>query len=124
MYEVCDDEAFTVTEPMMLLVCEDDNGGIGYISTTSGPTCLNENSCDGIHGNEGNLRCRGWTRCECEDPWAPGNIDYVASLECNQAGRFIEVDLSAYMNQRLWFGVHDHPNGGGHMTYVCLTTWD
>lgn len=122
--EECDDERFTVTSPIMLLVCVDGDNGIAYVATNSGPQCLDADSCDGLHGNEGNDRCQGWERCECEHAWEPGNVNYVANMECTSPGLFLEVDLSAYVGQNLYVGVHDNPNGGGHMNEVCIAAWD
>jgi hypothetical protein len=51
-------------------------------------------------------------------------LNYVVSVECISPGQFIEVDLSAYMGQNLYVGVHDNPNGGGHMNEVCIAAWD
>ena len=41
---------------------------------------------------------------------------------CRSAGQLVEVDLRAWSGQTMWVGVHDHPDGGGHMTEVCIAT--
>jgi hypothetical protein len=120
--EECDDQAFTVPSSPLILVCIDGNDGVAFIASNTGPQCTPAESCDGVNGNEGNDRCQGWERCECEHAWDPGNQVKVASLVCTEPGLTLEVDLSAYIGQVLWVGVHDNPDGGGHVNEVCIAT--
>ncbi|MBU0606400.1 MAG: hypothetical protein KKI08_00885 [Armatimonadetes bacterium] len=110
--EICDDEHFTVPSPYgtMYLVCRDANGGVAYVATNTGPPSKPDNV----------PRCRGWEENN-QDPWAPGNLDYVAKLDCTAAGLKLKVDLSAWEGKGLYVGVHDQPTGGGHGTEVCIT---
>ena len=106
--EICDDQAFTVPSPYqrMFLGCQSDNGGIGFVSTNTGPPME-----DGIS------RCQGWEE-NGMDAW--DHLAYVAQITCDTTGQWLEVDLSMYEGHGLWFGSHDLPQGGGHMTDVCL----
>jgi hypothetical protein len=122
--EECDDQAFTVSSSPLILVCIDGNNGVAFIASNTGPQCTAAESCDGVHGNEGNDRCQGWEFCECEHAWDPGNQEKVASLVCTEPGLTLEVDLSDYIGETLWVGVHDNPDGGGHMNEVCIATPD
>jgi hypothetical protein len=45
-------------------------------------------------------------------------------MVCNTPGEIVEVDVSAFVGQGLWFGSHDHPDGGGEMTSTCLVYWE
>ncbi len=54
----------------------------------------------------------------CSDTW--DHLAYVAQLTCDTTGQWLEVDLSMYEGHGMWFGSHDLPQGGGHMTDVCL----
>ena len=107
--EICDDEGFQVPDPpvTVYLVCDNDNGGIAYVSTNTGPPCCG----DGIP------RCQGWEENGL-NAW--DYLDYIATLECTSAGLTLQVDLSSYVGQHLHFGSHDHPSGGGHMTMACI----
>jgi hypothetical protein len=107
--EICDDEGFQVPSPptQVLLVCDNDNGGVAYISTNTGPPMI----ADGVP------RCQGWEE-QGLNAW--DYLDYIATMDCTVAGMTLVVDLSAYVGQHLHFGSHDQPGGGGHMTNVCL----
>lgn len=106
--EICDDGAFSVPSPYqrIFLGCQNDNGGVGYIATNTGPPCE-----DGIS------RCQGW---ENNGMNAWDHLQYVAQFTCDTTGQWLEVDLSAYEGSSMWYGSHDLPTGGGHMTDVCL----
>lgn len=52
------------------------------------------------------------------DAW--DHLAYVAQITCETTGQWLEVNLSMYEGNGLWFGAHDLPQGGGHMTDVCL----
>ncbi len=108
--EICDDEAFRVpVGARMGLLCQEAEGGISFISANTGP-----------EQSDGNHRCQGWED-RGQDAW--DYLDYVAKTVCSSEGKVVEVDLSAYEGQDLWFGSHDHPDGGGHMTSTCLVRW-
>lgn len=106
--EICDDQAFQVPSPYvtMYLVCRNGNGGVAYVATNTGPMMS-----DGVY------RCQGWEE-NGQNAW--DYLDYVVTLICNTAGQQIEVDLSAYAGSTLYVGAHDLPEGGGHMTDVCI----
>jgi len=120
--EECDDQAFTVPSSPLILVCKDGNNGVAFLASNTGPQCTAAESCDGVNGNEGNDRCQGWERCECEHAWDAGNQVKVASLVCTEPELTLEVDLSDYIGETLWVGVHDNPDGGGHVNEVCIAT--
>lgn len=107
--EICDDEGFQVPAPpvQVYLVCDNDNGGVAYISTNTGPPMIADNV----------PRCQGWEE-QGLDAW--DYLDYIVTMDCNTAGQTLLVDLSAYVGQHLHFGSHDQPGGGGHMTMVCI----
>ena len=106
--EICDDAAFGVPDPYepRALVCVTGEGGIGYVSSNTGPTMS-----DGI------ARCQGWEE-NGMDAW--DHLAYVELVTCQVDGQVLEVDLSRYAGTTMWVGVHDHPQGGGHMTHVCI----
>ncbi len=106
--EICDDESFWVPSAGMEsgILCSEAEGGISYISANTGPT-----QSDGVD------RCQGW---EDQGLNAWDHLDYVASMVCDQQGMVLPVDLSAWAGGSLWFGSHDLPGGGGHMTSTCL----
>jgi hypothetical protein len=106
--EICDDELFSV-EPGRVygLSCVGPEGGIGFISSNTGPAMS-----DGVE------RCQGWEE-RGEDAWV--SLDYVESFVCSSL-RIVEVDLSPWSGGDLWFGSHDHPDGGGEMTNICLVS--
>ncbi len=108
--EICDDAAFGVTDPYVphAIYCTTGLGGIGYVSTNTGPTMS-----DGIS------RCQGWEE-NGMDAW--DHLHYVAQLVCEHEGQLLEVNLRDWSGQTMWVGVHDHPDGGGHMTEVCIAT--
>ena len=132
--EKCDDDAFNVTGdrlgPLVLACFAGDQGpGIAYVATNTGPACTTE-SCSGLENNI--PRCQGFEKCECEDAWAPGNLQYASDglgvikiLSCPVEGAIRDVDLSAYAGQNMWVGSHTQPDGTGRMTESCLSkkTW-
>lgn len=108
--EECDDERFKVPAPAgtMFLVCRNDNGGVAYVATNTGPPT-----------QPGDVpRCRGWEE-NGEDAW--DHLDYIAQLDCTQTGDKIAVDLSPWEGQYIYVGVHRQPSGTGHNTGVCIT---
>ena len=110
--EICDDAAFNVPDDgtPTALVCVTDGGGIGYVSSNTGPEM-----------EDGVSRCQGW---EDQDECAWDHLEYIEKLTCDHEGTVLQVDLSAWAGQRLWAGVHDLPEGGGHMTEVCIAMWE
>jgi len=105
--EICDDESFGVDPGTTYgVLCEGPNDGIGYVATNTGPA-----HSDGVN------RCQGWED-QGLDAW--DFLDYVGSLVCDTAGEVLELDLSPWAGGSLWFGSHDNPGGGGHMTNICL----
>ena len=109
--EICDDEVFGVDSGVRYgLLCSQATGGISFISSNTGPQ-----QSDGMN------RCQGWED-RGQNAW--DHLDYIANEVCSVEGTVVEVDLSAYAGGDLWFGSHDHPNGGGHMTSTCLVTWE
>jgi len=106
--EICDDEVFGVEHGRRYgLKCAGPEGGIAFISSNTGPEM-----------SDGMERCQGWEE-RGDDAW--DHLDYVESFVCNSE-RIVEVDLSAWSGGHLWFGSHDHPGGGGHMTNACLVS--
>lgn len=105
--EICDDEVFGIDPGVTYGVeCVGPNGGIGYVATNTGPA-----QSDGMH------RCQGWEDAG-QDAW--DHLDYVDQLLCDTAGEVLALDLGPWSGGYLWFGSHDHPAGGGHMTNICL----
>jgi len=106
--EVCDDQRWTVSSPYLplYLVCRNDNGGIAYVSSNTGPPME-----DGIS------RCQGWEE-NGQDAW--DHLNYIYQMECTVAGTIMPIDLSAWEGSGLYMGAHDHPNGGGDMTEICV----
>jgi len=135
--EACDDDAFTVTDdrlgPLVLACYADDPSlghGIAYISLNTGPQCDTLPTCSGLVNER--PRCQGWEKCECENAWDAGNIQYASDgqgvikiLECMPEGTMRDVDLSAYAGQSLWVGSHTQPDGTGRRAESCLVkkTW-
>ncbi|HCP46941.1 MAG TPA: hypothetical protein DIU15_12920, partial [Deltaproteobacteria bacterium] len=110
--EICDDELFTAPgpgDPQLGILCENGEGGIGFVSSNTGPA-----QSDGV------TRCQGWED-QGLDAW--DYLDYVDSIVCDQAGVVLPIDLSASPGGHFWFGAHDNPGGGGHMTNICLVEW-
>ncbi len=109
--EICDDAGFDVADPYgpMAIVCVTGEGGIGYVSTNTGPEMS-----DGIS------RCQGWEE-RGQDAW--DHLAYLDKVVCEFDGQVKEVDLRAWEGRGLYTGVHDHPDGGGHMTHTCIANW-
>ncbi len=109
--EICDDAGFDVPDPYgpMALVCVTGEGGIGYVSTNTGPEM-----------SDGMRRCQGWEE-NGQDAW--DHLDYLYQVRCDHDGQVKEVDLRAWTGRGLYTGVHDHPEGGGHMTHTCIANW-
>jgi hypothetical protein len=109
--EICDDARFDVPDPYqtMAIVCVTGEGGIGYVSTNTGPTME-----DGI------ARCQGWEENN-QNAW--DYLDYIHKVTCTEDGQVLEIDLGNWEGRGLYTGVHDHPNGGGHMTHTCIAVW-
>lgn len=107
--EICDDAAWTVEPPGtdLVIVCLTDAGGIIYVATNTGPP----DPVDGIQ------RCQGWELAG-ENAW--DHLSYLYQLQCDQEQELLEIDLSAYVGQKRYFGAHHHPNGGGQLTHICL----
>lgn len=110
--EICDDAVFSVPSDgtPVALICVTDLGGVGYLSTNTGPTM-----------SDGMARCQGWEE-NGEQAW--DHLEYIDSLVCDAEGLVLEVDVSAWAGQKIWAGVHDHPDGSGHFTEVCVATWE
>lgn len=111
--EICDDEAWTVPADAanLVLVCLNDNGGVVYIANNTGPMMS-----DGVE------RCQGWEE-NGQNAW--DHLDYVYQLTCDAEQKFIDVDLSARVGERVYVGAHWDPatyqSNGGHMTWACVT---
>ena len=110
--EICDDAKFGVPDPYgpLALKCVTGEGGVGYVSSNTGPTMS-----DGI------ARCQGWEE-NGQDAW--DHLEYLHQVICSSEGQIHEVDLSSREGQNLWVGVHDLPDGGGHFTHVCIAHWE
>lgn len=105
--EVCDDAETPVQATgALVLVCLTANGGKTYISTNTGPVMT-----DGIP------RCQGW-ETNGQNPW--DHLQYIYTLDCTTAQATLDIDLSSYVGQTVWVGVHDQPTGGGDDTPVCV----
>ncbi len=109
--EICDDAGFDVPDPYvpMAILCVTGEGGVGYVSTNTGPEME-----DGI------ARCQGWEE-NGMNAW--DHLNYIKQVDCTADGQVHEVDLSPWEGRGLWTGVHDQPDGGGHMTHTCIAAW-
>lgn len=107
--EICDDAAWKVEAPGtgLSLVCLTNAGGIIYVSTNTGPP----DPVDGVK------RCQGWEKTG-QNAWE--HLNYVVTLQCDSEQQLLELDLSSYVGQTLYFGAHNHPAGGGEFTHMCL----
>jgi hypothetical protein len=105
--EICDDEGFQMPDSGPLyLYCEDANGGVAYVSNNTGPVMK-----DGV------ARCQGWETMGL-NPW--DHLEYVHMMDCDMAGKYLEITLPP--GTIAHYGVHDQPEGGGHLTTVCVAT--
>jgi hypothetical protein len=104
--EICDDEGFEMPDGPLFLYCEDANGGVAYVSNNTGPVM-----------EDGVARCQGWETMG-QNAW--DYLEYVHMMDCDQAGKYVEITLPAGTVSH--FGVHDQPEGGGHLTTVCVAT--
>jgi hypothetical protein len=105
--EVCDDEGFAAPSPYqpLVLVCLNDNGGMTYVSSNTGPVM-----------SDGVARCQGWEQ-NGQNAW--DYLQYLYQLECDQVQKLLDVDLSNQGNVHV--GTHDWPAvGSGHNTPVCI----
>lgn len=106
--EVCDDTGFDVpaVSPPNVLVCLEATGGQIYVATN---TAIDT---DGVP------RCSGWENMG-QNAW--DNLDYVGGpLTCDAVQKTQAFDISGYAGQTLWFGAHNHPDGGGSGTTACI----
>lgn len=106
--EVCDDTGFVVPAESTpnVLVCLEATGGQIYVATNT--------SID----PDGAMRCSGWENMG-QNAW--DYLDYVGGpLTCDAVQKTQPFDISGYVGQTLWFGAHDHPNGGGNGTTACI----
>jgi len=110
--EICDDAGFDVPDPYqrMAIVCITGEGGVGYVSTNTGPEM-----------SDGVPRCQGWEE-NGQNAW--DHLDYIEAVDCTADDQVHEVDLSRWTGRGLWTGVHDQPGGGGHMTHTCIAVWE
>ncbi len=110
--ELCDDESFDVPDDgtSTALICVTDLGGVGYVSSNTGPTM-----------DDGVARCQGWEEDgeDCAD-----HLDYIDRVDCHEEGAVFEVDLRPWAGETLWAGVHRQSDGSGHFTEVCIATWE
>lgn len=107
--EVCDDTGFVVpaADPPNVLVCLEATGGQIYIATNTS-----------IDPNDNAPRCSGWELMG-QNAW--DYLDYVVpALTCDAVQKTQPFDISGYAGQTLWFGAHDHPQGGGSGTTACI----
>jgi len=107
--EICDDTGFTVPadSPPNVLVCLEATGGQIYIATNT--------SIDPIDNAP---RCSGWEAMG-QNAW--DYLDYVVpALTCDAEQKTQPFDITGYAGQTLWFGAHNHPNGGGSGTTACI----
>jgi hypothetical protein len=107
--EVCDDSGFTVPDnpPPGVLVCLEATGGQIYIATNTS-----------IDPNDMVPRCSGWELMG-QNAW--DHLDYVVpALTCDAVQKTQPFDISGFAGQDLWFGAHNHPNGGGSGTTACI----
>ena len=104
--EICDDAAFhTPSNPDLVLVCLDDNGGKAYVSSNTGPKM-----------SDGMARCQGWEE-KGQNAW--DHLNYLHAIVCDQPQKLVPLNVNA--GQKYWMGIHDHPKvGKGHFTMACL----
>ena len=91
----------------LFLYCEDANGRCGV------RVQQHRAAADGRHPE----RCQGWEDMGL-NAW--DHLEYVHMMTCDEAGKYLEITLPAGTQSH--FGVHDHPDGGGHLTQVCIAT--
>lgn len=104
--EICDDAAFVVPQDSdLVLVCLDDNGGMAYVSSNTGPTM-----------EDGVARCQGWEE-QGLNAW--NHLEYIDSMVCDANQKVVDLNLSP--GKKRWMGIHDYPViGQGHFTMACL----
>lgn len=89
-----------------MLVCLEATGGQIYIATNTAIDIDNVPRCSGRENNGQNA----WD-----------HLDYIAGpLTCDAEQKTLPFDLTPYVGQTLWFGAHNHPNGGGSGTTACM----
>lgn len=107
--EICDDTGFQVPadSPPGVLVCLEATGGQIYIAKNTS-----------IDPNDKVQRCSGWELMG-QNAW--DHLDYIVpALTCDAEQKTQPFDISGYAGQTLWFGAHNHPNGGGNGTTACI----
>jgi len=106
--EICDDEGITVGgDGQMVLVCLGNQGGKLYVANHTGPVMS-----DGIP------RCQGWEE-NGQNAW--DYLNYIDSIVCDGTQEVLEVDLSNWVGEHIYVGVHDYPSvGAGHNTMACI----
>jgi hypothetical protein len=105
---VCDDTGFDVSADLLpnVLVCLEATGGQIYIATN---TAVDVDMVP---------RCSGWENMG-QNPW--DHLQYVVpALTCDAEQKTMPFDISGYVGETLWFGAHNHPNGGGSGTTACI----
>ncbi|HEY8379598.1 MAG TPA: hypothetical protein VIK91_24065 [Nannocystis sp.] len=106
--EICDDTGFKVpADPQPgVLVCLEATGGQIYIATN---TAIDIDNVP---------RCSGWEN-NGQNPW--DHLEYIVGpLTCDAEQKTLPFDLTPWAGQDLWFGAHNHPEGGGSGTTACM----
>ncbi|MBX7083731.1 MAG: hypothetical protein K1X88_31265 [Nannocystaceae bacterium] len=107
--EICDDSGFTVPAQSIpnVLVCLEATGGQIYIANNTS-----------IDPNDNAPRCSGWELMG-QNPW--DYLDYIVPpLTCSAEQLTQPFDISNRVGETLWFGAHNHPDGGGSGTTACI----
>lgn len=106
--EICDDGAFQpVAGTSYVLACMNQNGGIAYVATNTGPP-----------DTDGTPRCQGWEHST--PPQLPA-LSYLAKISCLPGSpAAVPIDLSAYVGKTIYYGAHLSLDGSGKNTAACL----
>jgi hypothetical protein len=83
------------------------SGGQNYIANNTS-----------IDPNDNAPRCSGWELMG-QNPW--DYLDYIVPpLTCSAEQLTQPFDISDRVGETLWFGAHNHPDGGGSGTTACI----
>lgn len=91
---------------------------MGCEPAETGSEITSSTTDDPASSDDGAPRCSGWENMG-QNAW--DYLDYIVpALTCDAVQKTQPFDITGYAGQTLWFGAHNHPQGGGSGTTACI----